>query len=1133
MRIWLQQRFLCLGIAALAGVSATSPGLAQTSQSTLSGTVTDATGASVTGAGVSGTNQATGFAYTAVTNEEGLYRVPYMNVGVYTITFEAPGFKKLVRTGVQVRATETLQLNVSLEIGNVVESVEVSAAPTLLEAETSTTGHLVTGRELVALPTPQMKIESMLYYVAGVNNQRGPAHSTGGRTRAFQMTNDGALGTTPGTGTIGTGRNMSTALHAMEEVKVLTTVLPAEYGHSGGGVMSITYKSGTNRFHGVVEDRFMSKSMNHRAWQEPSVTGGDFSFHMSSIAVSGPIKRNKTFFLWGFQRQSSIESGNQNSTVPSPEMLGGDFSFPQQVAAGGRVDPIYDPDSLTQLPNGSYSRTQFPNNLIPRNRFDPVATKFLALNPFAAPNNRNNQTFFNSQGPQNNVSLDSQFESPRTSFDNKIDHQFSDLHKIFGRWSYFRHRSWQGDLQMAVKARFLDYNAVPIPLDQNQIVVSDSWTLSPTTINEVRAAYNRRDFHRFPDTLGQNWAGQLGIPNVDARTFPSFLTASGGQMYARYPEGGSFDVNENFALQENLTFIRGRHTFKTGYEVMRTRHNVAVAAQPSGRYNMGGTEFPFTPNTGHPFASFLLGTAGSAVFTRDLATWLPRWWSQALYFQTDWKATPKLTLNLGLRWQYETPFRTKYAQQSQFDLTAVDGLTGRRGALSHPQGALARSDRNNFQPRAGLAYNFRAKWVWRGGFAVNTLDLFTNSTLENFDEYFATANVQPQPGNPAHVFKLSQGPPAILFNARPDGSAPYIGTNYSARAASYLDPNIRMPYIMNWNGGVQYELARNTVLDLNYQGSAGVGLLNFWDLNQIPLDVSRDPVELERIRRASQDFRPYPHFGQVRHYSNYGHSSYHGGTIKVERRMSNSWSFTTFYTFSKAIDEDSDDAAAGGVTFYNRRLEKARSDYDVTHKSVTYWTWEMPFGKGQRWLNSGGVLGRFIGNWELNGINTVESGAPFGFTHNGNLPGTANVYLPGTLRPNLAPGKTYDDIRLDWDRRGPCRHVVACAEPWADINSFAIPASFTPGQSGRNVLNAPGLFWQQLSLVRTIPITERIRGMLRFDVNNPFKIPFFNVPNAVVDFRNSQNFGKIAGTIGSFSGQGGRTYLHAIFRVEF
>jgi hypothetical protein len=349
-----------------------------------------------------------------------------------------------------------------------------------------------------------------------------------------------------------------------------------------------------------------------------------------------------------------------------------------------------------------------------------------------------------------------------------------------------------------------------------------------------------------------------------------------------------------------------------------------------------------------------------------------------------------------------------------------------------------------------------------------------------------------------------------------------------------------MPYIMNWNAGVQWEFASNLLLDLNYQGSAGVGLLNYWNVNQMRPDISSDPAELETIRRAPQDYRPYPHFGQIRLYSNFGHSSYHGGTVKLERRFSSGVSFTSFYTFSKAIDEDSDDSAATGVSYYNRALEKARSDYDVTHRWVSYWTWELPFGRGKRWLNSGGVLGHLIGNWQFNGINTIESGSPVRFTHNGNLPSGASVFIPtgsggpvGVLRPHPASGKTYDDIKLDWDRKGPCRHQTACAEPWADINAFAIPGSFEPGTIGRNIIDGPGLIWQQVSLARVIPINERIKGTLRFDLNQPFKFPFFNSPGSTVDFRNPQNFGKITGTIGSFSGQGGRTYMHVIFKLQF
>ncbi|MEX2301703.1 MAG: hypothetical protein WD733_12245 [Bryobacterales bacterium] len=166
----------------------------------------------------------------------------------------------------------------------------------------------------------------------------------------------------------------------------------------------------------------------------------------------------------------------------------------------------------------------------------------------------------------------------------------------------------------------VDYFYVPIPINQNQFVISDSYTLNPTTINEVRIGFNRRNFRRFPDSLGADWAGTLGIPNVGPETFPIFRNATGGEMFLRYQEGGNSDVNENFSIQENLTFIRGRHTFKTGWELLRTRHNVSVPSEPSGRYNMSGTEFPFRPNTGHPFASLLLGTVGSAVYTKDLAT---------------------------------------------------------------------------------------------------------------------------------------------------------------------------------------------------------------------------------------------------------------------------------------------------------------------------------------------------------------------------------------------------------------------------------------------------------------------------------------------------------------------------------
>jgi hypothetical protein len=1103
---------------------------AQTGQGTIVGTVSDSTGAIVPGVQVRVTAKDTGFTYAPTTNDQGLYRQPYLNPGTYEITFEAQGFKKLVRTNIEVRSTETVRVDAQLEVGQVVESIEVGASATLLETETSSTGHLVTGAQLNKLPTPQMKVESMLWYVPGVTSQAGFGHAAGGRSRAFSMTTDGVSALTPGTGVIGTGRNMSTVEHNMEEVKVITTVLPAEYGHSGGGVMSIVFKGGTNQLHGLAEERYMARHFIHRNWQDATLPTNNFGFHLMSASISGPAVipklydgRNKTFFLWGFQRHHEKASENANATVPSPAMLAGDYSF------GGLGDPIFDPATLTFDPNApagqQYSRMQFPGNRIPLSRVDPVFNKFMGFNPYNPENNRNNQAFLTRRGPQDNISADTVYRSYRTGFDWKIDHSFSDRHKIFGRESYFRHRSFAGRWQINVANPLFDTNVPAIPINQNQLVISDTFTLSPTVINEVRFGGNRRNFVRTPESVGQDWAGRLGIPGVSPDTLPSFIG-----IYFTFPGGASQEVAENVSLQENLTIVRGRHTFKTGYEILRTRHNVRIATTPSGVYNFGGTEFPFRPNTGNPFASFMLGAVSNATFTRDLATWLPRWWSHAAYFQDDWKATPKLTFNLGLRWQYESPFSTKWGQQSQFSPTATDPLTGRQGALLHPKNLLSKRDLNNFQPRVGLAYTVTPKLVFRGGVAVNTLDLWTNGLNENFEEYLATTNVAREPGNPDVAFYLRNGPGPVTFPITGDGISPFRGTNFAGRSASFFDPNMRMPYMINWNGGFQWEFGRGLLAEANYQGSSGVGLLNRWDSNAIPLNVSTDPVQLERIRTQSQNFRPYPHFGSVFHYSNYGHSSFHSGTVKIEKRMSNGFSLTSFYTFAKAIDEASDDGGAGGITFYNRRLEKARSNFDVTHRWVTYGLWELPFGKGKKWMNqSNWFVNGALGNWELNVIQTLENGIPFSF----GFTGTNNVYLPGALRANMAPGKTYKDIKIPWDAHGPNRHQTALALPWADINAFAYPNSYTAGNSGRNIQTGPGMIWHQVSISKSFVFFERLKGTLRYDVNNPFKRYFFTNPNSTVDFRNPQNFGKITSNQGSFSGLGGRLYQQIILKLDF
>jgi hypothetical protein len=1084
------------------------------------------------GASVTARNPETGFIYTAVTNDEGLYRILYVNPGSYEIAYEARGFSKVIRHNILVRSTETARVDLMLEVGGVVESVDVKAVGPLLESETSMVGHLVTGETINKLPAPQQNTQTVLFYMPGVTSQNGIGHVAGQRSRSFVATMDGVSGMEPVRGEIATGRILLGVMENVGEIKVLTTALPAEYGHSGGGVMNIEYKSGTNKLHGLGEERYRYPAATHRLWEDATPITGLTSFHLISGTLSGPVVlpkiyngRDKTFFLFGFHRHHERSSENNDRDVPSAAMYAGDFSF------GGVGNPIYDPATLVQLPNGSYSRTVFPGNKIPQTRFDPAVQKFLSFNPWTPENNRHNQEFINTTGPHNDLSADTRFSSFRTAFNYKIDHSFSDRHKIFGRLSEYRHRAFIDRWQVAVANHNFDYNFTPNPVDQRQLAISDSFTINPTTVNEIRFGANRRLFKIIPSSINQDWAAKLGIPNVAPDTMPSFLNSTGGQLYSRFPEGRQIDVTENFSLQENLTMVRGHHTFKTGYEILRTRANSLPNATPSGQYRFGGTESPFTPNTGNDFASFLLGSVVRADYTQTLATWLPRWWDHSLYFQDDWKVSSTLTFNLGLRWQYESPFNTKYSQQSQFSPDAIDPLTGLKGALLHPTGPLAQRYFNNFQPRVGLADNFAKNWVFRAGFAVNTLDLWTVGLQENFDEYLATTTVQRPPGDPGVAFYLSQGPPPITFNVLQNGTSPFVGTNFSGRNASYYDPKMRLPYVMNWNAGFQRQLGSSMLVEVTYQGSGGVGLLERWDINAIPLDIATSFADLDRIRRAAQNYKPYPQFGSIYSYSNYGHNTFHSGTLKIEKRISHGLEFTSFYTRSKAIDEASTDGAASGVTFYNRRLEKGRSSYDVTNSWVTYMTYALPFGRGRRFLgHQRGAVNALLGSWNLYLVQTIQNGTPITFT----FAGSSNVYLPGVSRPDMAPGKTYDDIRIAWDSHGPCRFNVSCALPWANINAFAYPSSFAAGQAGRNIVNGPGMLWHELSAAKEFPIRERLRASVRLDVNNPFKRYFFAAPNSVVDFRNPQAFGKITGTQGLTSGIGAsKFFMEMIFRLEF
>ena len=1123
MKVILQVSLCLFLIAACAFGQAARTG-------TLVGTVSDSTGAVIQGARITVKNLETAFVSKGETSGEGAYYVPFLVVGTYELTVEAAGFKTYVQTGIQVRAGEVPRIDVRLEVGATTESVQVTAGAPLLETETSQISQTVEHQVIEQLPIMQMKAQRLLYYVEGLQIRGADASVVGQGTTALGFTLDGVSAKTSIRDSIGdTNTSVQPALDALAEAKVYTTGAPAEIGHASGGMLSMTFKSGTNELHGSAEDRWTNNAMTHRGYLEQGARTNPITFHQIQGTISGPVVipkiyngRNRTFFLFAYGRHHEKTDEPQTATVPDANMLNGNFSFPQ--ATGGGY-PIYDPKSMRQV-DGNWTADPFPNFTVPKARFDPAVVNFLNLNPWGAANNPGGTTYSRT-GPTNDYLGYTIYRSYRSRFDTKIDQQINSKNKFFGRNSWNRHRQL-GRISAYITNRELD-NATPSfgrpnPIDQQNWAFADYHTFSPTLLNEMRLGYGRRVSTIDPPTAGEGWAQKLGIPGVSPANFPTFSSgAIGTALYGISPGAYNRTINEDVTFQDNVTKVVGRHTIKFGYELIRTRENVIDEVLPSGNYVFAtsGTGLPFTPNTGNVFASFLLGSVTSATYTQRIWNRLPRWWSHSGYVQTDWKATPNLTLNLGLRYSVETPYADKWGHQSQFDPTVADPLTGKLGAITHPKGSIYSTDTNNFQPRVGLAWNFNKRMVFRGSWGLLTQDLMPRGGSE---DYTATAVVQQPTGDPRPAFYLSQGPGQIPFVINSDGTSPFVGTNYSSRGATYISPNLRLPYVMNWSGSVQTQMGPSWLTELLYQGSSGVGLIaSGGNLNQLSKSIydSTDQTLLNNVYTATQNYRPYPQFGTINFLTNAGHVTYHGFTSRVEKRYSSDGLIlNAHYTWSKNLSGNIGD----GWQYYNWTLTKAPTTFDTRHRIIVQAMYDLPVGKGRKFLNRGGVLNAVLGGWNVLWVQTAQSGPAVTFT----FAGSPSRYLPGPSRPN----QISQNVKVDGWSIGPNRFPLNAQNPLYNQNAFAYPAQFTVGSLGAGTSTAVWLIWPQWSLSKAYTVKERYKFQIRLDANN---IPVRFMPttlNSTVNFSSPESFAKYAlqtsssySTMGGYNGQliiGGR-----------
>lgn len=1104
---------------------------------TLTGTVTDSSGAVVI-AQVTVTNLENNFETTTSTNTEGLYRLPFLRPGNYRVRITASGFKNFVRDNVDLRVGATLPINAVMEIGTQIESVQVSGAAPLLETETSTTGTIVDGDYFARMPLYQRHSRAVLYLTPGVNAS-GIAYAgslsgfqiNGGSTGNIGYFEDGMYGVQP------SGTNTTdTILSTIEEAKVITTVLPAEYGHSAGGAIVIVKKSGTNTLHGGGGTLFRVTAMQHRRFMQVAKywqTNNFVHFYQPDFNLGGPVVipklyngRNKTFFFFAGQYLMERQGEQITWSVPTAAELAGDFSY------GGRpgVNAIYDPRT-TAVNNGVWSRSPFPGNIIPKSQWDPVASTFLGHQVWALPNSPGTPT---STGDTGNLLLPRQKSTDWANYSLRLDHQFTSKLKIFYNWSFNTRTAFTPNLDVTD----LLYNSSQrISTDaQTTTGLGATYTIAPSMISETRMTYYRfRNDTTWPG-YGTDFGALLGIPNLAKGSMPNIT----GIPNVTNP---SLNVEEDLNFKEDISKLSGKHAFKFGYDLMRIRRNVPTIDNTAGTFSLSGTgglnaNGTTIPNTGgNSLTQLMVGAVSTYTVTTNLLSNLPRNWLHSGYFQDDWKLRSNLTLNLGVRYQVQSAENNKYGQVSSFDPTKPDNLVpGGMGLIIHPKTLYAR-DWNNFQPRVGLAWMLGRNTVIRSGFALSTVD--ERLPAPPTEEYGAvTARIDTPNGDFRPRFQLSQGVPSSLLvypAIRPDGTIPFAGTNYSGRSATWVDPNRKSPYTMNWNLSIQKTLASNYLIEGSYTGNSSVNGFENWEMNSISYDWANNlrltnPTVFSAFLTNPQIYRPFPNYGSITFRTNGARSNYHAGTVKLEKRYSRGISFLTFYTFSKGID------ATTSNELIARSLDRGRTSFDRRHQYTGSMDYEIPIGRGRKWMNRGGAWNAIFGGFDMVFLYRIQSGDPLTF----GMSGSPYQYMPSVVafrggRPNSTGAQA--NLRDNWQDIGGNRFVQAGQNSLIDsMNDFSYPDAYTFGNVGRDTFSRQRFIDCQFSASKEWSIKERAKATFRFDFQNPFKWYNLSAPNTTVNFTNPATFGKVSTSTsdeGTTANAGGQPLMNITVTFRF
>ncbi|MBZ5585299.1 MAG: hypothetical protein LAQ30_24465 [Acidobacteriia bacterium] len=934
-----------------------------------------------------------------------------------------------MRDGLTLRIGENLNVEIKLEVGSVAESIEVTSALPLLDTQTSSTGQVMEGEYFYKLPNYQHWSKGVLYYTPQVSTSNaawpgalGNWFINGGQNWQTAQYEDGIMATSMDGGT--TLNNVEVGI---EEVKVLTSAMPAEYGHATSGALIFVKKGGTNQFHGEGGYLFKSTSMMHRRFFQKTTLQQDNAnnktlFQMPDFTVGGPVLipkvyngRNKTFFSISGSYHVDSSSNSSSYTTPTPAMLAGDF--------GAYSNQLYDPASTSgSFSSGNLSRAIFPGNKIPTNRFSSMWNAIAANKPFADP--QAGVGSVNNNGPNGNIVTSGTGNYFNLTNQFRVDHSFTDRMRTSVSYSQGDQHQPQNNVNIAYKP-YDQYQTLTYTV-QRHAALSFTYTLSPTLISETKVGLYRRTGNPRA-RAGDDYTYEIAktVPNLPSNVYlnpVNFGMSEGTNGSSQLGVGTmSVNVNNTHQFNQDLTKVWGTHAFKFGYEWLwlnNVQHNIAnprLSLSFGGTNGLQGNGTSISNTGGITLADIMLGYVYSYSYAQQGAANLPEDSNHSFYFQDDWRLRPNLTLNLGVRYSNETPAHSKFpGQLSVGSLDAPDNYYtngsvagvlncpqgGCMGSWIQPKGFLWNRDNNNFRPRVGLAWSATPSTVVRAGFGAITLDWnlgWTNQSEIGGGSFF-NQSVSNQPNVYTPLFNINAGVPpfvSVLQNAA--GQIPTSASSPSNRPTITVVPkNYHNPYTLNWNVSVQRAIKKDYLLELSYVGMHNVGFSGNYNWESRPygtgIDANGNVIDLTQpanwayrstwVNNSSgingtQAYKPFPNLGGVNYQCNCVRMIYHSGTVKLEKRYSSGLSFLTFFTLAKGIQN------SPGNLYQDQQLMRSVTGQTQKYRYVSSMTYELPFGRGKKFFHSGRLMDILFGGYSFSWNFTVWAPTPMGLGYSG------------------------------------------------------------------------------------------------------------------------------------------------------